>query len=208
MMYTHYHAWTGCLELQVEELQRTKPATPQAAPSSSSILDFGFITSSSNSHPSSSSSSSPASKFDAFTKKFKDTMVELINTDLSQPLPNSSMHSPGSHYPMHQQQQVLSSPNQQQAGQQSQQPSGPKQGQPSPQQQTLQRQSLQPGSTSASTAGGEQRSASPAGGSSAIVQASGYSMTHEGMEYQLQGKNTPDSGVAFGFLEGAHECNQ
>jgi hypothetical protein len=172
----------------VEELQRTKPAAAQAATSSSSILDFGFINSSSNSnsHPS-SNSSSPASKFDAFTKKFKDTMVELINTDLSQPLPNSSMHSPGSHYAMHQ--QPMSSPTQQQ------QPSPAKQGQQQrqPQQQqspSLSKQSVQAGSTTAGAGSAEQRSASPAGGSgSTAVQASGFSMTHEGMQYQMQGEH-------------------
>jgi FtsZ-interacting cell division protein ZipA len=181
--------------LQVEELQRTKPAAPQAATSSSSILDFGFINSSSNSnsHPS-SNNSSPALKFDAFTKKFKDTMVELINTDLSQPLPNSSMHSPSSHYAMHQ--QPISSPTQQQQ-QPQQQPSPAKQGQQQAQQQqqqqqkspSLSRQSVQAGSTTASAGGAEQRSASPAGGSSSTAaQASGFSMTHEGMQYQMQGE--------------------
>jgi hypothetical protein len=125
-------------------------------------------------------------------------MVELINTDLSQPLPNNSMHSPNSHYPMYQQQPMIASPNQQQpqAGQQLQQPSpASKQGQPSPQQQSLQRQSLQPGGVNASPAGGEQRSASPAAGSSTTVQASSYSMTHEGMQYQVQGENEHNSGV-------------
>lgn len=80
---------------QVEELQRTKPATkPLLATPVSSFLDFNLpsITlgsSSSGAVPpggsGGSSSNGPTSKFDAFTKKFKETMVDLINTDLSAP---------------------------------------------------------------------------------------------------------------------------
>lgn len=58
--------------------------------------------------------SSGPSKLDAFTKRFKETMVDLINTDLTQPALGSSMHSPGSYHGVSQQQQspVLQQPTQ------------------------------------------------------------------------------------------------
>jgi hypothetical protein len=63
--------------LQVEELLQTKPAAASMDPSSGSTgISMG------------------SSKLDMFTKKFKDTMVELINADLSQPISQSHGHSP------------------------------------------------------------------------------------------------------------------
>jgi hypothetical protein len=88
---------------------------------------------------------SGSSKLDMFTRKFKDTMVELINADLSQPINDPHGHSP-MHLTPRQQQQSRSStpttPGQQQPQQQRQQPSP----QPSPSQ-----QQQQPGDSSTSS---------------------------------------------------------
>jgi hypothetical protein len=62
--------------VQVEELLQTKPAQPSMTAGSMA--------------PGSSGSST----LDIFTKKLKSTMVELINADLSQPVSQSTGHSP------------------------------------------------------------------------------------------------------------------
>lgn len=62
---------------QVEELLQTKPA-PASMDDSSSVVSVGG-----------------SSKLDMFTRKFKNTVVELINADLSQPISSQSHgHSP------------------------------------------------------------------------------------------------------------------
>jgi hypothetical protein len=88
---------------QVEELIRTKPAAkPLLAAPAASLLDFSLpsLGLSGSSSPATggpaSGRASPApgggepgagaaSKFDAFTKKFKATVVDLMNTDLAAP---------------------------------------------------------------------------------------------------------------------------
>lgn len=88
---------------------RSKPEAP--ATLSSSLLDFGFI---SNTATPGSGSSSP-SKLDVFTKRFKETMVDIINTDFTQPATSTGTHSPQGYYtpprgqapvPLQQQQQL------------------------------------------------------------------------------------------------------
>jgi hypothetical protein len=101
-----YYARADCcpdlLVLQVEEIQN-KPDTSLLSSFGNSLLDFGISNGSiaSNSMPApttdlnnssgSIAASNSSSKLDLFSK-FKDTMVELINTDLSQPVPSASYH--------------------------------------------------------------------------------------------------------------------
>ena len=120
----------GCkYKSYVEDLERDKPSKPTLAPSSS-LLDFSL---------GSSSSSAGPSKFDAFTRKFKDTMVDLINADLSQPLPSSS--SSNSPYGATPRQQMSPQPQQHSQQQQSpQQPPRPQTPQQLRQQQQMQQQ--------------------------------------------------------------------
>eukprot|EP00879_Flechtneria_rotunda_P021620 GHRR01022787.1.p1 GENE.GHRR01022787.1~~GHRR01022787.1.p1 ORF type:complete len:702 (+),score=314.72 GHRR01022787.1:254-2107(+) len=139
----------GCkYKAQIEELQRTKPATPPLA-ASTSFLDFEFgFTSSNSASPTPGGSSSP-NRFDVFTRKFKDTMVELMNTDLSQPLPDSSHGQHSSSYMQQHQQQRTGSPAQAMHQQQHQQ--------------------QQAGSPAGLGPGQQQAAAAPAGISSSIL---------------------------------------
>jgi hypothetical protein len=96
--------------LQVEELLQTKPAAASMDPSGGAAgISMG------------------SSKLDVFTKKLKDTMVELINADLSQPISQSHGHSPLQLTPRQQPEQqpprssMPSTPRQQQQPQQQQQ---------------------------------------------------------------------------------------
>ncbi len=104
------HAQEPCrLQSQVEELQRTKPAQPLLAGPPSAFLDtLGISTS--------SISTGGPSKFDAFTKKFKQGLEEFINADLSAPLPPQQQ----AHY----QQQQMQQPPMQQGQSQPQQQQG------------------------------------------------------------------------------------
>jgi hypothetical protein len=83
LLRLHQGATAGVLHAacpaQVEELLQTKPA-PASMDDSSSVVSGGG-----------------SSKLDMFTRKFKNTMVELINADLSQPISSQSQshgHSP------------------------------------------------------------------------------------------------------------------
>lgn len=128
----------------MEELQRTKPAQAAAsAAASGSFLGLGGSTAAGG------NGIGGAGALDVLTRKFKHTMVELINTDLSQPIING----PSSHSPM----QAASRQQPQQPVQQPQQRSAPAVSSQQQQQQRpepLQRQ--QQPQADASTASSEQ----------------------------------------------------
>jgi hypothetical protein len=176
----------------IEDLERDKPAKPTLAPSSS-LLDFGLGNNSSTTGP---------SKFDAFTRKFKDTMVDLINADLSQPLPSSSSNSPYSTTPR---QQMSPQPLQQQ--QQRQSPQQPPRA-PAPeqmqQQQKAGQQQQQGAATGGAPSGGGPLGRPSAGMGNAATNAAGVHMTPRSASTAKL--SCSRMAVCFNFVR-RHDCN-